>query len=87
MICISDLEGPGCLPLIYKENPEIPVGNSNGAHHSIWSASEIMLKVMHFYYSFWDLQLMFIHFACYPSSELSHFVFMPKIFIRVVHKW
>ena len=28
----------------------------------------LLVKVMHFYYSFWDLQLMFIHFACYPSS-------------------
>ena len=29
---------------------------------------------------------MFIHFACYPSSvdKLNHFVFMPKISIRVV---
>ena len=27
---------------IYMENPEIPVGKSNGTHHSIWSTSEIM---------------------------------------------
>ena len=27
---------------IYMENPEIPVGESNGTHHSIWSTSEIM---------------------------------------------
>ena len=27
---------------IYMENPEIQVGKSNGAHHSIWSTSEIM---------------------------------------------
>ena len=39
---------------------------------------------MHFYCSFWDLQLIFIHFACYPSSKLNHFVFMPKISIRMV---
>ena len=53
---------------IYMENPEIPVGKSNGTHHSIWNTSEIMellVKVMHFYYSFWDLQLIFLHFACY----------------------
>ena len=28
----------------------------------------VLLKVMYVYYSFWDLQLMFIHFACYPFS-------------------
>ena len=27
---------------IYMENPEIPVGKSNGTHHSIWSTSEIL---------------------------------------------
>ena len=27
---------------------------------------------------------MLIHFICYPSSVKSHFVFMPKISIRVV---
>ena len=32
---------PGVLT-IYTENPEIPVGKSNGTHHSIWSTSEIM---------------------------------------------
>ena len=56
---------------IYMENPEIPVGKSNGMHHSIWSISEIMgcwLKGFHFYCSIWDLQLMFIHYVCYPSS-------------------
>ena len=56
---------------IYMENPEIPFGKSNGTHHSIWSTSKnngLLVKVMHFYYSFWDLQRMFIHFACYPSS-------------------
>ena len=27
---------------IYMENQEIPVGKSNGTHHSIWSTSEII---------------------------------------------
>ena len=27
---------------IYMQNPEIPVGKSNGTHHSIWSTSEVM---------------------------------------------
>ena len=30
------------VPTFYMENPEIPVGKSNGTHHSIWSTSEIM---------------------------------------------
>ena len=28
----------------------------------------LLIKVMHFYYSFWDLQLMFIRIACFLSS-------------------
>ena len=32
---------PGVLT-IYMENPEIPVGKSNGTHFSIWNTSEIM---------------------------------------------
>ena len=39
--CCQMVNGPGVLT-IYMENPEIPVGKSNGAHHSIWSTSEIM---------------------------------------------
>ena len=30
------------LLTIYMENPEIPVGKSNGTHHSVRSTSEIM---------------------------------------------
>ena len=35
---------------LHGKNPEIPVGKSNGPHHSIWRTSEItsVLKVMHF---------------------------------------
>ena len=89
---------PGVLT-IYMENPEIPVGKSNGTHCSIWGTSEksygLLVKVMQFYCSFWDLQLMFIHFACYPSSvkkKLNHFALILKISIRVVcvngkHPW
>ena len=33
--------GPGVLTLS-TEKPGIPVGKSNGSHHSIWKASEIM---------------------------------------------
>ena len=32
----------GAYHLHGPENPEIPVGKSNGTHHSIWSTSEIM---------------------------------------------
>ena len=34
----------GCAGVltIYMKKPEIPVGKSNGTHHSIWSTSEIM---------------------------------------------
>jgi len=27
---------------IYMGKPEIPVGKSNGSHHSVWEASEYM---------------------------------------------
>ena len=44
-LCRGKTGKPGVLT-IYMENPEIPVGKSNGTHHSIWSTSEIM--------SFWS---------------------------------
>ena len=61
--------------IIYMENPEIPVGNQMvriipfGVLLKLWD------------YSFWDLQLMFINFACFPSSVKTK---IPKISIRVV---
>ena len=74
---------------IYMENLEIPVGKSNGMHHSIWSISEIM--------GFWSKRCTFIaplgftvdvHTSCmlsiFREDKLNHFIFMPKISIRVV---
>ena len=33
---------PGVLTIYMETDPEIPVGKSNGTHHSIWSTSEIL---------------------------------------------
>ena len=69
--------------------PEIPVGKSNGTHHSIWSTSEIM--------GFWSKWYIFItpfgiyswcsyilHVIHLLLRQGEHFVVMPKISIRVV---
>ena len=39
---VQELNTKSRVPTIYMENPEIPVGKSNGMHHSIWNTSEIM---------------------------------------------
>ena len=51
------------------ENPKIPVGKSNGTHHSIWGTSELWASGQSD--AFLLLLLGFtadVHFACYPSS-------------------
>ena len=85
----SQFRNTGKLGFLPFENPEIPVGKSNGTHHSIWS---ILLKL-------WasgqnDLFLLLllgftadIHTFCMSSifcqDKLNHFVFMQKISIGV----
>ena len=59
------------MPTISMENPEIPVQKSNGTRIipfgvllKLWASGQIDAFLL----LLWDLQLVFIHFACYQSS-------------------
>ena len=65
------------------ENQMVPI-IPFGVLLKLWASGKSDVFLL---YSFWDLQLMFIHYCMLLPSvqdKLNHFVFMPKIFIRVV---
>ena len=57
----------GCLP--FKRKPRRSI-KRYGRRRSIWNIRKygLLVEVIYFYCSFWNIQIMLIHFTRYPSS-------------------